>query len=503
MNYMDTKPRRISIGFWTATLLSAFVGWISIAGSAEAEYEIVRKIKTKTPYALTASPDGSVWVLAGEQPEDSESSGWTDDDRLRVYRIDKRGKRSRLRLATSTPRASNPKAAIAVGSDGNVWVALGNVPRSKRTTIFRMSPGGKQLNSYLLPSGVAVHSMAAAPDGRIWFLSMGRDRIGRISMSGRISSLRLKGARRMYQIVQGHDGDMWIAAHRKAIRLDLSMRKRKLAMDDWRGYVPISLARGTDRTMWFAGESSIKRLAADRTWSSVPLVYPNVRGFRTGSEGGSFARYPISLALRPDGLMGFTAGAFEYSRSSEWVTLSSLGVVSKEGIASETEPDESYQDESSRVLWSWEEDGSPDPTEPIGNDLGMPNRFIAGPDGRMWLSNINFDRFSIEVLRLDSHATHRPGIPKIATLRRGKHSVVLKVTCAGSPGRFCVGNVRLRQAGKTVARPRKYAVAVGDQLIVRFKASTPLRSPRGQLSLSCSSRDAASGRITVVRRVVK
>lgn len=75
MNYMDTKPRRISIGFWTATLLSAFVGWISIAGSAEAEYEIVRKIKTKTPYALTASPDGSVWVLAGEQPNSWSSGG--------------------------------------------------------------------------------------------------------------------------------------------------------------------------------------------------------------------------------------------------------------------------------------------------------------------------------------------------------------------------------------------------------------------------------------------
>lgn len=420
-----------------------------------------------------------------------------------MYRIDKREKRSRITLPTSSPRASNPTAAIAVGSDGNVWVALGNVPRRKRTTIFRMSPGGKQLNSYLLPRGVAVHSMAAAPDGRIWFLSMGRDRIGRISMSGRISSLRLKGARRMYQIVQGHDGDMWIAAHRKAIRLDLSMRKRKFTMDEWEDFNPISLARGTDRMMWFSDESSIKRLSADRTWSNVPLVYPNVRGFTPGGESSSFARYPVSLALRPDGLMGFTAGGYASTRDEAWITLPSLGVVSKDGIASETVPADMPRAQLSRVLWSWEDGVSLDPTVPYGNDLGMPNRFIAGPDGRMWLSNFDYSRLRVEVLRLDSHATHRPGIPKIATLRRGKHSVVLKVTCAGSPGRFCVGNVRLRQAGKTVARPRKYAVAVGDQLIVRFKASTPLRSPRGQLSLSCSSRDAASGRITVVRRVVK
>jgi virginiamycin B lyase len=96
---------------------------------------------------------------------------------------------------------------LAVGADGNLWVAL-----SGTNAIARVTPTGT-VTSFPLPTPSAGPSaVAAGPDGNVWFTERLAGRIGRITPSGTITEFPLPSTSSApMTITAGPDGALWFA----------------------------------------------------------------------------------------------------------------------------------------------------------------------------------------------------------------------------------------------------------------------------------------------------
>lgn len=125
------------------------------------------------PESVALGPDGNVW--------------FTEFFAEKVGRITQTGNLVDFNVP-GTPRG------IASGMDGHLWFALeGN--RGRRHEIGRISTQG-HLQEISIPTENAIPwSIAAAPDGSIWFTERGAGQIGRIVVPSTPEPLRLEGGR--------------------------------------------------------------------------------------------------------------------------------------------------------------------------------------------------------------------------------------------------------------------------------------------------------------------
>src|SRR5437870_5820737 len=78
---------------------------------------------------------------------------------------------------TGYPAVANP-TSLAVGSDGNIWVA-------QTDHVSVVSTSGDVLATHAVPAG--VDSLSPGPDGRVWF-DEGDTKIGAITKDGVVTS---------------------------------------------------------------------------------------------------------------------------------------------------------------------------------------------------------------------------------------------------------------------------------------------------------------------------
>ncbi|MBI4897579.1 MAG: hypothetical protein HY827_04340 [Actinobacteria bacterium] len=481
----------------TAAAITVAVSLFSVS-PAHADYRLTNWASIRDNRSIMATPNGDLWVLA-------RSRDWIgEDNRLRLHRFNSQGVRRSIE-STLAPRARDSDdydkngfavGAMAVGPDGNNWVAIGDAPRRGQTTLFRLSPTGRKLSATRLPSRTVAISMAIGPDGRAWILSSGRDRVARVSARGRVDELRVKGAREMSQIVQGSNGDMWAVSRGLAVRIDSKLRIHRYRTADQGKYASVGIVRGIDGAIWITGPGTFQRITADGQLTSFSLEYPTLDGFPFFGESGPLGtvRFPMSMSLRPDGRIGFIAAVSVRSRAGVNSDLESLGTVSPDGFLDETKPTFSliyvYNDAG------WEKDPL------LDNGRFGVNRLIVGPDGRMWTEGfLGAEEGIVNVSDDSMRFTPTPGRPTVVATQSSASSVLVKMTCAGSPGKFCSGSLRLKRGHKKTLARTKYALAVGDQIQLKLTTRNPL--PAGRLTATCTSRDVPTGTLTNAYAVVK
>jgi|HubBroStandDraft_1064217.scaffolds.fasta_scaffold05427_4 streptogramin lyase len=222
--------------------------------------------------------------------------------------------------------------SIAAGPDGALWFPeppnrIGRITTAGIATSFTL-PGG-----YPEPYGIT-----AGPDGAMWFTS-GTDQVGRISMSGAITMFTVPGKHATpASITAGPDGALWFTQlNQDAIgRVTTAGAFTFYPVPDEEG--SFGITAGPDGALWFTEASnSIGRITTSGVVSQYPLPIT--------------ASFPQTITVGPDGALWFT----QFSANA-------IGRITTDGAITEYPLPSGFPD----VPYS----------EPSG--------ITAGPDGALW-----------------------------------------------------------------------------------------------------------------------
>lgn len=207
-------------------------------------------------YSMTPGPEGKVW-FTGREANNGAS------ERVPVIgSVDQGGTVDLVRLPGDLFTRQ-----IAAGADGNLWVA-GNFYNGRgylTPRIGRLTPGGAYGEFVPTNRVGGINSIAAGPDGGVWFTLVywvhghKRNVIGRIDTAGAIVEYPLPVRSGPGQIVTGSDGNLWfteagggvpkigrITPTGQLTHFRLPYRHRRLN----------SIAAGPDGNLWFGGFST-------------------------------------------------------------------------------------------------------------------------------------------------------------------------------------------------------------------------------------------------------
>jgi streptogramin lyase len=145
---------------------------------------------------ITTGSDGNVWFAELNQSK--------------VGRITPSGVITEFPLPASAPQ---PAFDVSLGPDGNVWAIAGE-------EFVKVEPDGTTTGYPGVPGSGTV-SMAAGPDGKLWFLEQGANKVGRMTTAGVIDAeFPIPTASSSAgTITHGPDGKLWFtetAAHKIA-----------------------------------------------------------------------------------------------------------------------------------------------------------------------------------------------------------------------------------------------------------------------------------------------
>ncbi len=289
-----------------ANLVFTWSGGTIISGGPTYAYERV----TVQPFALTPGPRGAEVVAA---TEGQNGIPWyvsmVKPETHVLPTLDELAPSGPV-VHDTYPAGSDIPRAIALGADGDFWLAEGN-------SIERYKPGGG-LESFPVNAPI---DMVAGPEGDVWFTDLEGSTVGRIDTKGEVTIYPLSGADNVFEtpagplgIVVGADGALWVAeqAAGRIARLTPSGELREFSIPtppstgfpsglEWRAE-PRYLALGAEGDIWFTdpGTESVGRVtpAGEVTEYRIP---PAPKGdYRAGAEG---YLVPNHIAAVPGGLL--------------------------------------------------------------------------------------------------------------------------------------------------------------------------------------------------------
>jgi virginiamycin B lyase len=222
-------------------------------------------------HSMTVGPDGTLW-FAGARNKFGPSEGV-------IGHIAPDGKATEFTLPLP-PKATEygyPQS-IAAGPDGNLWFT-----RPQLQKVGRISPGGG-ITEFVLPSGSdgKPETIVTGPDGNLWFTEGPGDAIGRITPSGEITEFALRPSRRPAGIVAGPDSSMWFTERGadRIGRITTAGEITEFPLPKAANQRPNAIAAGPDGNLWFteSGASRIGRITPAGAIAEFPVPAINGTG---------------------------------------------------------------------------------------------------------------------------------------------------------------------------------------------------------------------------------
>jgi streptogramin lyase len=264
--------------------------------------------------------------------------------------------------------------SIAAGPDGNLWF-------TERTAnqIGRITPLGA-ISEFPVPTtNVSPDAITSGPDGNLWFTEFNAKQIGRITPTGQITEFPVPAAGEINgQITTGPDGNLWFSTSSAIGRITPAGAATSFTTS---GISPLGITQGPDGNLWFTNQFSgtIGRITPTGTFTIFPLPNSSSRAqsITTGPDGNLWlAEYPIGR-MTPDGTVtefplsatagqpwGITAGPDGNLWFTEFQTTGRVGRITPTGTVTE------FFD------------------TPVGDYTGI----TAGPDGNVWFLDTLQDR---------------------------------------------------------------------------------------------------------------
>lgn len=240
---------------------------------------------------ITPGPDGAMWIVDGGSGNGN--------------RIDQLTLSGSLHSFVVPNGNANFGGGIAIGSDGALWVAAGQGSSGNGPDkIIRITTSGA-INGFAVPTSPAgLVSIAAGPDGALWFTEGFGNNIGRITTAGTITEYPLPTAKAYpFGIAAGSDGAMWFTesgcppsgclpnAPANIGRITTSGMITEYPLPA-RGSAPVGITAGPDGALWFTEEvtSKIGRITVPAGDSPlVAAVLPSSRSAVVGNAVTAFA----------------------------------------------------------------------------------------------------------------------------------------------------------------------------------------------------------------------
>jgi streptogramin lyase len=300
---------RMHCGSWAriAAASAAILTSLALAASlmpAQGSAALRRQTVTLTPgpgssfrlpsgtiaYSLTVAPDGTIW-FAGERGRFPSVSPV-------IGRLTTGGM-----LTTFTPSRAFPSASfseenvLAIGPEGDLFVP-------GRKAVGRLSPDGKSASLPIGRGGTTVRSVAAGPDGNLWFTATGlrgpRPWVGTMTPSGQVTFFPVPGG--AGQIVAGADALWFTDTDPEGSSLGRILPDGEVTLVPLPGFSPYSLAVGWEGDLWVTGSTETPH------GSALARVTPQgqVTQFPAPGDEGTGV-----IARGPDGDMWFTARGAE------------------------------------------------------------------------------------------------------------------------------------------------------------------------------------------------
>lgn len=223
------------------------------------------------PYDLSEDAKGNLWFTSGDLG--STVYKFTSSGALIAYPI------SPIPNQTDGKDFPPEPLSITLGPDGNMWFVELQANKIARitedgaiteyvihpVTFFRCPNSDPRLN-ILCSSSDDPDSIAAAPDGNLWFTESA-NRIGRITPTGRITYFPLpQGFESAMQMTAGRNGTLWFIATPSVNGASWSIcmvgtTGKITAYPLPLGVQPNSLAVGPNGNVWFAAtDNTIRKL---------------------------------------------------------------------------------------------------------------------------------------------------------------------------------------------------------------------------------------------------
>jgi len=270
--------------------------------------------------------------------------------------------------------------SIAAGPDGNMWFTEAEAAR-----IGRISPSGAiTVFEDGITAGSGPVGITAGPDGNMWFTEQNGDRIGRITPEGVVTefSAGITAGSEPLSIAAGHDGNLWFTepGGDRIGRITPAGVVTEFSSGLTANSSPEGIAAGRDGNIWFAESGPDK----------IGRITP--AGVITEFDVSGTLDQPSGITAGPDGNLWFTSFADDIGRitPSGDVTVFSAGLTPSSNPSSITAgPDGN--------LWFTEQTGDRiGRITPAGvvteftagvDPTGEPTGIAAGPDGNLWYAN--------------------------------------------------------------------------------------------------------------------
>jgi streptogramin lyase len=350
------------------------------------------------------------------------------------------------------PLAGGWPSSIAAGPDGNLWFT-----ESDDEHIGRISPRGRIAEFQLPTEHAGLGQIATGPEGSLWFTEPKAGKIGRITPTGQVSELPLPSWHgepgwhaEPRAIAAGPEGNVWFTRSRGSRRLSRVSEHSpaRIGRITPTGEViefplpnpesePRGIVAGPDGNLWFIVSIGMgsQRLAIGRITPAGELTEFPV-------EGGQ--GWPGGIAAGPDGNVWFTTGGI-FGRHVGRITprgrVTLFAIPSRSSVSSAIAPGPDgnlwFTERSSAKVARVTPHGQIT-VFPLSMQSGVPAGIAAGPDGNLWFTQSRANRISFI-------APGALGIevgPSRAFARRGWTRIWL--ACAGGrPRSLCRGRVRL------------------------------------------------------------
>ncbi len=284
--------------------------------------------------------------------------------------------------------ASAPLGSIAAGPDGNLWFTetlgdkIGQISPAGNVTEFTVGTPGEL--------GTQPSDIVAGPDGSLWFTQSNTNQIGRITPAGDVSEFTLPPGDSLPQgLAVGTDGNLWFAAGATVIGRMTPAGTIATFHTPTADSAPTYLAAGPDGNIWFTEQAGnqIGRITPSGTVTEFPLPSP-------GSQ-------PLGITAGPDGNVWFTESGAGHANLRKIGRITPSGTITEFPVPAGTGAGPSIAAGPDGNLWF---------TDPVGNGVGRitpsgtitnysiptttsgPWGIAAGPDGNIWFAEENANK---------------------------------------------------------------------------------------------------------------
>jgi streptogramin lyase len=233
--------------------------------------------------------------------------------------------------------------------------------------------------AYAIPTaGAKPNGIVSGPDGNLWFCEQGQTKIGKITLSGKITEYSI--AAQASSIAVGSDGNLWFVNGANSIgRITTSGAETEFPVPT-PASVPWGITAGPDGNLWFT----------ERAGDKIGKITPS--GVITEFTIPTVAAQPHGIIAGPDDNIWFVEG-----------NASKIGKISPEGQISELSVGSGgnnyitpgpggnlwFTSNGGGFIYKVTMNGVFTPYLISGSAGSNLNYLVAGPDGNIWFTNFN------------------------------------------------------------------------------------------------------------------